>query len=76
MGFLPELTARETQVLRLVAGGYRNQDIATQLFLSPTTVKTHVNRIFRKLGVADRVGAVLCYRERTNGHDGGIRESL
>jgi ATP/maltotriose-dependent transcriptional regulator MalT len=61
---LPELTQREAQVVRLMAQGYRNEEVAAQLFLSRSTVKTYVNRIFRKLGVTDRVGAVLCYRER------------
>jgi ATP/maltotriose-dependent transcriptional regulator MalT len=61
---VPELTARETRVLELMANGLRNPDIASQLYLSQATVKTYVNRIFRKLGVLDRVGAVLCYRDR------------
>ena len=61
---MPELTDRETRVLELMASGLRNADIASQLYLSQATVKTYVNRIFRKLGVIDRVGAVLCYRDR------------
>jgi ATP/maltotriose-dependent transcriptional regulator MalT len=63
-GVMPELTVRETRVLELMAKGLRNHDIASQLYLSQSTVKTYVNRIFRKLGATDRVGAVLCYRDR------------
>jgi DNA-binding NarL/FixJ family response regulator len=56
---LAELTARETEVLRMMALGLSNREIADQLFLSEATVKTHVNRIFAKLGVRDRVQAVV-----------------
>jgi ATP/maltotriose-dependent transcriptional regulator MalT len=61
----PELTRREAEVLTLIAGGLKNQEIAERLVLSPVTVKTHVNRVFAKLGVTDRVQAVLCYNEKT-----------
>lgn len=57
------LTRRETEVLRLVAAGQRNAEIAATLFLSEKTVKTHVNHIFTKLEIRDRVQAVLYYRE-------------
>lgn len=59
---LPELTRREVEILALIAEGKRNADIAEQLVLSPSTVKTYVNRIFSKLGVVDRVQATLRYR--------------
>jgi len=59
---LPELTRREVEILSLIAEGKRNAEIAEQLVLSPTTVKTYVNRIFSKLGVTDRVQATLRYR--------------
>jgi ATP/maltotriose-dependent transcriptional regulator MalT len=62
-GVMPQLTESEGRVLELMAGGLKNADIASRLCLSPATVKTHVNRIFRKLEVTDRVGAVLCYRD-------------
>ncbi len=52
---------RETQVLVLIARGLTNQEIETTLHLSHATVKTHVNHIFRKLEVTDRVSAVLRY---------------
>ncbi len=56
---LAELTDRELEVLRLIARGQSNSEIASSLFLSEGTVKTHVNRIFRKLELRDRVHAVL-----------------
>jgi DNA-binding NarL/FixJ family response regulator len=65
-----ELTARESQVLGLMAAGRRNAEIAAELFLSEKTVKTHINHIFTKLGVADRVQAVLYYRASID-PDGG-----
>jgi len=51
-------TPRGTQVLRLVAEGLRNEDIATRLAISAVTVKTHINHIFGKIGAADRAQAV------------------
>jgi DNA-binding NarL/FixJ family response regulator len=52
------LTARETEVLQLIAGGLSNDDIARTLVLSNATVKTHINHIFAKTGVRDRGQAV------------------
>ena len=53
------LTDRESEILRLVASGMSNQEIATSLFLAESTIKTHITRIFSKLGVRDRVQAVV-----------------
>jgi DNA-binding NarL/FixJ family response regulator len=49
-----DLTPREAEVLRLIAGGQSNREIARTLFVSEATVKTHVNRIFAKTGSRDR----------------------
>ncbi|HYT30089.1 MAG TPA: response regulator transcription factor [Actinomycetota bacterium] len=52
------LTAREVEVLQLLAFGHTNKDIAAQLFISADTVKTHLEHIFEKLGTSDRTAAV------------------
>ena len=53
------LTQREEEVLELLTEGISYKEVATRLFISDTTVKTHVNNIFQKLQVSDKTQAVL-----------------
>jgi len=63
----PELSAREKEILELLAGGRRTAEIAATLHLSPKTVSNNLTSIFTKLEVSDRTAAVLRARERGMG---------
>ncbi len=56
---IAELTTREHDVLRLIGRGHSNGEIADELFISQLTVKTHIGRIFTKLGLRDRAAAIV-----------------
>jgi DNA-binding NarL/FixJ family response regulator len=67
---LAVLTAREREVVRLVATGLSNEDIARELVISPLTAKTHITRAIAKLGVRDRVQLVIvAYEDGLVGRD-------
>ena len=61
---LAELTARENAILRLVAQGAANGEIARRLFISEKTVRNHLTNIFEKLGVDSRARAIVVARDR------------
>ena len=60
---IDDLTDREQEVLVFIARGFSNQEIARELTLSVDTVKTHVKRVYAKLGARDRVHAVIAAYE-------------
>lgn len=66
---LEKLTPRERQVLDAVACGLSNDEIAQRLFVSPKTVRNHITRIFRKLGVERRARAIVLARDAGLGRD-------
>jgi DNA-binding NarL/FixJ family response regulator len=66
---LDQLTAREREVLELIAHGLSNSEIAVRLYLTEATVKTHVAHIYRKLGLRDRAQAVVY------AHEAGLLET-
>jgi len=61
----PLLSERERQILRMIADGKSVRDMAKELFLAETTIKTHIRRLYEKLGVSDR-GAAVAYAMRNN----------
>jgi DNA-binding NarL/FixJ family response regulator len=68
------LTAREAEILELIAQGLSNKEIAARLFIEVTTVKNHVHNILEKLGVSRREEAVACTRMSSQGAGGrGLR---
>ena len=58
-----ELSEREIEVLELIANGYSNKEIADTLYIALSTVKSHINNIYRKLDVSKRTQAVARARE-------------
>jgi DNA-binding NarL/FixJ family response regulator len=72
---LATLTPRELEVLRLLASGGSNADIGDRLALSEATVKTHIGHVLDKLGVRDRVQAVIYAYESGLVEPGGVREA-
>lgn len=69
---LPDLTNREKQVLSLVVMGLTNREIAEKLFISDSTVKSHLNTAYRKLGVSSRVEAAELITDPEEGLGTGI----
>jgi DNA-binding CsgD family transcriptional regulator len=59
----PGLSAREAEVMSLIADGQTNGEIAARLFLAEKTVKNHVRRIYSKLGVGSRPAAIAYWRQ-------------
>jgi DNA-binding CsgD family transcriptional regulator len=63
---IPRLTEREIEILELIRKGYRNKEIAHALYISEQTVKSHLNRIFRKMNVSGRMELVIKFANSIN----------
>lgn len=70
------LSLREAQVLALVATGRSNREVAAMLFLSPLTVRKHLERVYAKLGVRTRTEAAAVAMQASSGRDDGARRDL
>jgi DNA-binding NarL/FixJ family response regulator len=70
-----KITAREGEVLAIAASGRRSAEIASQLHISLTTVRTHLGTIYRKLGVGNRTSAALAYLHDLQGRTQGQRNA-
>jgi DNA-binding NarL/FixJ family response regulator len=70
------LTQRQTQVLRLIAQGKANAEIATELGMSENTVRIHVSAILKALGVANRTQAALVANQMIGGNGHALSSSL
>ncbi len=62
-----DLSPRQWQILRLIAQGLSNEQMAQQLFVAPSTIKTHINHLYAKLGVRTRAEAQAVARQRLVG---------
>lgn len=58
-----DITARESEVLKLVVEGYSNKEIAKKLFITHHTVKAHLSQVYKKLGVSNRTSAAVIAKE-------------
>jgi len=66
----PSLSARETEIMTLIAAGHSNGEIAAKLTVAEKTVKNHVNRIYAKLGVGSRRAAIAYWQAAADGAPG------
>ena len=69
-----ELSAREVQILELVAEGRTNREIARTFWVTETTVKFHLTRIYRKIGVSNRTAAAMWWRDELAAPASGSRD--
>jgi DNA-binding NarL/FixJ family response regulator len=73
---LERLTSREAEILELVAAGLTNAAIAERLWVSPGTVKKHLENVYAKLGVANRAAAVVRMTPTPRNGDGERRQAV